>query len=220
MPIQDRSETVTVRCFSLHITVSKNCHSERSRTLSEVEGDGEERNLLFSSATHSPAPTPFSSSFNSGTNRSTMTTTRHTLALLLFVAIVAPLGTYAQSASADKPFVVEYYYKTKWGHADEFLKLFKKNHYPLLKKAVEIGRMSKVWMDQPRYHTTEDGRWDFRVTIVFKNATVANQDFDETQIKKDLFPDQETYAREEQRRFEILDAHWDLPVKTMDLEGK
>jgi hypothetical protein len=149
-----------------------------------------------------------------------MTAAFRTLALLLFVAIAAPLATYAQSASTDKPFVVEYYYKTKWGHADEFLKLFKKNHYPLLKKEVEMGRMLKVWMDQPRYHTTEDGRWDFRVTIVFKNATVANQDFDETQIKKDLFPDQETYAREEQRRFEILDAHWDLPVKTMDLEGK
>jgi hypothetical protein len=24
--------------------------------------------------------------------------------------------------------------------------------------------------------------------------------------------------REEQRRFEILDAHWDLPVKTVDLD--
>jgi len=30
-------------------------------------------------------------------------------------------------------------------------------------------------------------------------------------------PDQAAYEREEQRRFEILDAHWDLPVKTLDL---
>ena len=29
---------------------------------------------------------------------------------------------------------------------------------------------------------------------------------------KQLWPDQETYRREEQRRFEILLAHWDLPV--------
>jgi len=35
-----------------------------------------------------------------------------------------------------------------------------------------------------------------------------------------LVPDQETYVREEQRRFEILDAHWELPVKAVDLEGK
>ena len=117
-----------------------------------------------------------------------------------------------------QPFVVEYYYRTKWGHADEFLRLFKKNHYPLLKKEVEMGRMLKVWMDQPRYHTTEDGRWDYRVTIVFKNSTVANEPFEEEALKKQLWPDQAAYEREEQRRFEILDAHWDLPVKTLDLE--
>jgi hypothetical protein len=146
--------------------------------------------------------------------------TRHILAAILFAtAALFPVATQAQSAS-DKPFVVEYYYKTKWGHADEFLKLFRKNHYPLLKKEVEMGRMLKVWMDQPRYHTTEDGRWDFRVTIVFKNATVANEAIDEDPIKKQLWPDQETYIREEQRRFEILDAHWDLPIKTMDLDAK
>ncbi|MGO9123859.1 MAG: hypothetical protein ACLP6G_03120 [Terriglobales bacterium] len=126
----------------------------------------------------------------------------------------------AQTAATGQPFVIEYCYKAKWGHADEFLRLFKKNHYPLLKKEVEMGRMIKVWMDQPRYHTTEDGRWDYRVTIVFKNATVANEPFDEDALKRQLFPDQETYAKEEQQRFEILDAHWDLPLKTVDLEGK
>jgi hypothetical protein len=139
---------------------------------------------------------------------------------LLFLAVLLPLTVNAQSGatSADQHFVVEYYYKTKWGHADEFLKLFKKNHYPVLKKEVEMGRMVKVWMDQPRYHTTEDGRWDFRVTIVFKNATVANEPFDEAALQKQLFPDQDTFHKEEQRRFEILDAHWDLPIKTLDLE--
>ena len=142
--------------------------------------------------------------------------------LLLFVAsVVLTTALGAQtSADAGKPFAVEYYYKAKWGHADEFLTLFKKNHYPLLKKQVEMGRMVKVWVDQPRYHTTEDGRWDYRVTIVFKNATVANEPFDEDSLKKQMFPDQAAYAKEEQRRFEILDAHWDLPVKTMDIDSK
>src|SRR4030081_800417 len=142
--------------------------------------------------------------------------------LLLFFAVTLSAVSRAQAASAvaEKPFVVEYYYKTKWGHADEFLKLVKKNHYPLLKKEMEMGRITKVSMDQPRYHTTEDGRWDYRVTIVFKNATVANEPFDETTLQKQMYPDQDTFQREEQRRFEILDAHWDLPVKTVDLEAK
>ena len=145
-------------------------------------------------------------------------------ARLIAVAILA-FGVitrlHAQSTSgADKPFVIEYYYKTKWGHAEEFITLFRKNHYPLLKKEVEMGRMLKVSAVAPVYHTTEDGRWDYRVTIVYKNAAVANDGYDSSALIKQLFPDQETYKKEEQRRFEILDAHWDLPVKDVDLEAK
>jgi hypothetical protein len=141
--------------------------------------------------------------------------------LLVMLAVSSTIGL-AQMASGEpgKAFVVEYYYKAKWGHADEFLRLFKKNHYPVLTKQVEMGRMLRVSMDQPRYHATEDGRWDYRVTIIFKNATVANEPFDEDALKKQLFPDQDAFQREEQRRFEILDAHWDVPVKSVDLEGK
>lgn len=124
------------------------------------------------------------------------------------------------SNGSDKPFVVEYYYKVKWGYADEFIALFKKNHYPLLKKEVELGRMLKVTAAAPRYHATEDGRWDYRVTIVFKNATIANDGFDNKPILQQLFPDQATYKREEQRRFEILEAHWDVPIRDVDLNAQ
>lgn len=120
----------------------------------------------------------------------------------------------------EQPFAIEYYYKAKWGHGEEFLALFKKNHYPVLKKEMELGRMLKVSMTVPRYHTTEDGRWDYRVTIVFKSAAIANDNFDSSTIIKQLYPDQETYKKEEQRRFEILEAHWDLPIKDVDLDGR
>ncbi|HYY72141.1 MAG TPA: hypothetical protein VE778_00975 [Candidatus Bathyarchaeia archaeon] len=127
----------------------------------------------------------------------------------------------AMAADAkDQPYAIEYYYKAKWGHADEFLALFKKNHYPVLKKEMELGRMLKVTMVTPRYHMTEDSRWDYRVTIVFKNAAIANDNFDSSTIIKQLYPDQETYKKEEQRRFEILDAHWDLPIKEVDLDAR
>ena len=128
-----------------------------------------------------------------------------------------------QSAMAaegkEQPYVIEYYYKAKWGHAEEFLSLFKKNHYPVLKKEMELGRMLKVSMTVPRYHTTEDGRWDYRVTIVFKSAAIANDNFDSSALIKQLFPDQENYKKEEQRRFEILEAHWDVPIKSVDLDA-
>lgn len=128
----------------------------------------------------------------------------------------------AQSSAATDapPYIIEYYYKAKWGHAEEFLALFKQNHYPVLKKEMELGRILKVSMSAPRFHTTEDGRWDYRVTIVFKNAATANDDFDSAPLIKQLYPDQDTYKKEEQRRFAILDAHWDLPVKNVDLDSK
>lgn len=141
------------------------------------------------------------------------------IVILAMLTFSVRSGLRAQEAK-EKPFVVEYYYKAKWGHADEFIALFKKNHYPLLKKELELGRILKVTGVAPRFHTTEDGRWDYRMTIVFKNAQTATDDFDTSSLLKLLFPDQETYKREEQRRFEILDAHWDLPIKDVNLEAR
>ena len=116
-------------------------------------------------------------------------------------------------AGADQPYTIEYYYKVQWGHQKEFLDLFLKNHYPLLQKIVGTGRMLSVKIESPAYHTTEDGRWDYRVTIRFKNSTAATttNPAEEAMIKE-LWPDQAAYQKEEQRRFEILVSHWDLPV--------
>jgi hypothetical protein len=143
------------------------------------------------------------------------------MAAMVFAGYTVVRAEQNGGASADakeQPYVVEYYYKAKWGHADEFLALFKKNHYPVLKKEMELGRMLKVSMIAPRLHATEDGRWDYRVTIVFKNAAIANDNFDSSTLTKQLYPDQETFKKEEQRRFEILDGHWDVPIKDVDLE--
>ena len=144
------------------------------------------------------------------------------LALMIWPGLGGARGRQSAMAAEGKeqPYAIEYYYKAKWGHAEEFLTLFKKNHYPVLKKEMELGRMLKVSMTVPRYHTTEDGRWDYRVTIVFKSAAIANDNFDSSTIIKQLYPDQETYKKEEQRRFEILEAHWDLPIKDADLDAR
>ena len=140
---------------------------------------------------------------------------RNILFVLLLSVFAQPL--FAQGAppqaAADQPYTMEYYYKVQWGHQQEFLQLFLKNHYPLLKKIVESGRMISVRIETPANHMTEDARWDYRVTIKYKNSTVATTaNPEEESFIKQLWPDQQTYQREEQRRFEILLAHWDLPV--------
>jgi hypothetical protein len=145
--------------------------------------------------------------------------------LAVSLALIVWLTSYklsnGQTAQPkDKPFVVEYYYKAKWGYADEFIRLFRKNHYPFLKKQIEVGNALQVTAQSPINHGTEDGRWDYRVTIVWKNVQVAHDDTGDEQVLKQLYPDQETFKREEQRRFEIMVAHWDVPIKSVNLDEK
>jgi hypothetical protein len=148
---------------------------------------------------------------------------KNALFVLLLFVIAPPLlaqGAPPQAA-ADQPYTAEYYYTVQWGHQQEFLQLFLKNHYPLLKRQVESGRMLSVKIETPANHMTEDARWDYRVTIRYKNSTVATTaNPDEQALIRQLWPDQETYKREEQRRFEILVAHWDLPVTDITPSAK
>src|SRR5207248_11443256 len=89
--------------------------------------------------------------------------------LLSITIIIFANKVSAQNNSTSKDyFTVENYYKVKWGYADEFIGLWKKNHYPLLKKAQDKGDIISVKAEKPRYHSGEDTRWDFKVTIVFK----------------------------------------------------
>ncbi len=137
--------------------------------------------------------------------------------IIKLILIACLLSAFDQKvfAQSSEAYVVEYYYKTKWGFTDEFLTLFKKNHLPVLKKQIESGRILNVKIEKPRYHATEDGRWDFRVTITFKNAAAFHDpdtSASEEAIVKKLYPDQATFKREEQRRFEILISHWDVPL--------
>src|SRR5215469_18609970 len=112
------------------------------------------------------------------------------LTLLLSALPLLSQGAPPQTAS-DQPYTMEYYYKVQWGHQQEFLQLFLKNHYPLLKKVVESGRMLSVKIETPAYHMTEDARWDYRVTIKFKNSTAATTpNADEENFIKQLWPDQ------------------------------
>ncbi|HYK46164.1 MAG TPA: hypothetical protein VEV83_13385, partial [Parafilimonas sp.] len=60
-------------------------------------------------------------------------------AVIFLMMITANFGWSQNSKQSDEPFTIENYYKVKWGYADEFITLWKTNHYPLLKKAIEHG---------------------------------------------------------------------------------
>ena len=59
------------------------------------------------------------------------------LTLLLSVSARSLLAQGAPPQTGpDQPYTVEYYYKVQWGHQKEFMQLFLKNHYPLLKRNI------------------------------------------------------------------------------------
>ena len=136
--------------------------------------------------------------------------------IVLLLLVVSAANCLAQNT--QETFTIENYYKVKWGYAEEFLSLYKKNHYPLLKKALEKGDLISIAMEKPRQHSSEESRWDYRVTLVFKNMQAAFDPNLTEPYKKALYPDGEKLRKEEQRRFEILLAHWDVEVQAVDLD--
>ncbi len=114
-------------------------------------------------------------------------------------------------------FTIENYYKVKWGFADEFIDLWKVNHYPLLKKAIDKGDIISVVAERPKLHSGEDTRFDFKVTIVFKNEKLAFDPILTKQYEKQVYPDIEKLKKDEQHRFELLIAHWDVMIERINL---
>lgn len=144
--------------------------------------------------------------------------------IFLLIVCTATLFGYKASAqkvmqgNTDSYFIMENYYKIKWGHADEFISLWKKNHYPLLKRTMQNGDIISVKAEKPILHGGEDTRWDFKVTIVWKNAELAVGKEDPTlRYRSSLYPDTVQLDKDEQYRFSLLIAHWDVLVENINL---
>ncbi len=136
--------------------------------------------------------------------------------ILFFIFLFAGNLLFAQDKK--EYFTIENYYKVKWGFADEFIHLWKVNHYPLLKKAIEKGDIISVEAEKPKLHSGEDTRFDFKVTIVFKNAITAFDPNLTKQYEKQLYPDTEKLKKDEQHRFALLIAHWDMMIEKIELQ--
>ena len=113
---------------------------------------------------------------------------------------------------------VLYFYRTRWGAHDEFVELFKKNHWPILREQIGTGRHLAVEMWTPRFHGDGRADWDVLVSITYRDWA-AIEEHSDAEIAARLYPDRATFKREEQRRFELLEAHWDVPLSPRELPG-
>ena len=58
----------------------------------------------------------------------------------------------------QEPYIVEWVYKVKFGHQDEFWKIFQKYQIATLNKEKEQGAVLKYEVFRPGLHTSEDRR--------------------------------------------------------------
>jgi hypothetical protein len=138
-------------------------------------------------------------------------------ALALALIASSPLSAQAPPKPAPgAPVTAAYYYRVKWGFQDEFERLFLKNHYPVLKAEMSAtGPIQSVLLYRPIFHGDGRADWTYLVVITYKSWAAMNEPREKGLLER-LYPDQETFKREEQRRFEILDAHWDIPLTAVE----
>ena len=112
---------------------------------------------------------------------------------------------------------VAYFYRVRWGALDEFIELFERNHWPILREQLAEGRYTAVELSTPRFHGDGRADWDLMVSITYRDWA-AIQEHSDAAISRRLYPDQETFKAEEARRFGLLDAHWDVVLERRPLE--
>ncbi len=142
----------------------------------------------------------------------------------LFVAAGGAIGAVAARSqapaaqAAGEPKVTWYFYTVRWGAQDEFLDLFQRNHYPVLKAKEKAGQYLSVKTYVPEFHGDGRADWTFAVELVVPPNAPARPTTDEVIAK--LYPDRARFLKEEARRFELLVAHWDAPLNRLDLDRR
>jgi len=138
---------------------------------------------------------------------------KQSFALLSALVLTGALPIGAHAAGADKPYVVEWVYKVKWGHSDEFFDIFRKYQVPILDRQKALGYVTQYTIYRPSLHTGEDERWDYKVVIVYRDQQASTHESD---VEHELFPDRAALRRDENRRWEVVESHWDLPIHEVD----
>lgn len=143
------------------------------------------------------------------------------LGVLIFSlgTLVAARG--AQPASGG-PVTIEYYYKIvpggmMPGGPSEWLTLYLKNHHPILRQLAKEGFILSEKLYERRFHA-DNPAWDYKVVMVWRDwAALQESTSREAEIIGSLYPDKAGHDREERRRWELTERHWDDVLKEVPL---
>ena len=114
-----------------------------------------------------------------------------------------------------KPETEEWVYRIRYGFGDEWFQIFRKYQIAILDRQKQLGYVLEYTVWAPSLHASEDSRWDYRV-IITRASHDSPPGESESEIAKQLFPDQAAFKRDENRRWELTANHWDLPIHQVD----
>lgn len=128
-------------------------------------------------------------------------------------ALLAAGGGVLAQPPDSRPYQVEWVYKVKYGHEDEWWKIFQKYQIAILDREQQLGYVTSYKVVRPGLHTSEDFRWTYRIEIIYPNYAGSTH---EGEVDRQLFPDRAGEAKEDQVRWELTLNHWDLPIRQID----
>lgn len=147
-------------------------------------------------------------------------TIRSIVAGVLLAAAVIP-STLAQAtngAGAGKNVVSVSFYKLPPGRQDEWLALYKKYHYPIMKYEKEHGQVISETIYTRRAHHISPS-WDIAIVIVSPPAGKAPKaEKTRGELIRSLFPDLEDYVKGERARWALTTEHWDEQWVEVDID--
>ncbi len=149
----------------------------------------------------------------------------HSLSILgLSILCLGAFGVRAASGqAAGQPVTIEYYYKLVPGAMvpggpSEWLALYKKNHNPILQQLMKEGLLKSEKLYERRFHAASPA-WDYKVVMVWRDwAALEEAQAREPEIIRSLYPDKAAHDREEKRRWELTEHHWDDVLKDVPLD--
>jgi hypothetical protein len=144
----------------------------------------------------------------------------------LWGAAILILGTLIGAKGAEptggEPVTIEYYYKVAPGGMvpggpSEWLSLYEKNHHPILKQLAKEGLLLSEKLYERRFHA-ESPAWDYKVVMVWRDwSALQEASARQPDIIRSLYPDKAAHDREEKRRWELTERHWDDVLKEVPL---
>jgi hypothetical protein len=121
-------------------------------------------------------------------------------------------------AGTGKPTVHVDFYRLPPGRQDEWLALYKKWHYPIMKYQKEHGQVTSETVYTRAVHELSPN-WDIAIVIISPPPEkMPKADKSRQELIRSLYPNLDEYVAAEKQRWALTLEHWDEQWVEVDIE--